>query len=68
MALFLAGNSVAELGRKVEVGDVGGEPDSVRVLRGTQTVQDGAETPMCSASAFQPETRPPDTTAQRLSM
>ncbi len=34
MALFLAGNSVAELGRKV---DVGGERDSVRVPRGTQT-------------------------------
>jgi hypothetical protein len=31
MALFLAGNIVAELGRKAEVSDVGGERDSVRV-------------------------------------
>lgn len=37
MALFLAGNSVAELGRKAEVGDVGGERHPVRVPRGTQT-------------------------------
>ncbi len=37
MALFLAGNSVAELGRKAEVGDVGGERHPVRVPRRTQT-------------------------------
>jgi hypothetical protein len=36
MALFLAGNSIAELGRKVEVGEVGGERDSVRVPPGTR--------------------------------
>ena len=37
MALFLAGNSAAELGRKAEVGNVGGERHPVRVPRGTQT-------------------------------
>ena len=65
MALFLAGNSVAELGRKVDVGgerDAGPgpprDPDGIR-RRGT---------PVRSASAFQPEARRPDGTAQRLSV
>jgi hypothetical protein len=37
MALFLAGGIVAELGRKAEAGDAGGERDSVAVLGAART-------------------------------